>query len=483
MVIKELPENLRHSIMSILLYDPDHCLQIRNSLPIETWTGVSFVKRFISSVYQFIDDFKTCPGVHSLDIAEQLELKPDQEGNLLGMIEICQLKYKKSTVEHVMNMVYNFHREATLRNSIEEAYDIITTKSYEDDYLAKAENILNEATKSQQSLIKKPKTMIDRLNERLVTDESDESDDYFKLGIEPLDSRGIWPSRKQLFLFMAPAKKGKSWFLIHAGKRALYRNFKVCHITLEMSENVVLDRYLMAIHGFSKRPSNRIIGDFIDNDVNTFLRPTYRLFNDKSHLTEVRDMMNSSAKFLDDNLHVAEFPTGTLTVRELKAYVATIEKLKRINFDVIIVDYANIMKINNFQHHRLEIGGIYKDLRGFVMEQNKILITATQSNRSAGSSTRTEDSNISDDWSAVATCDNLITYSQTAAEKNINMARLFMADGRNEQDGFEFAISQDYSCGQFAMQAYDLTPASKEIFLQRSKEIGDEIGSPVEAIS
>ena len=62
---------------------------------------------------------------------------------------------------------------------------------------------------------------------------------------------------------------------------------------------------------------------------------------------------------------------------------------------------------------------------------------------------------VSEDISKINTADNVLTYSRTEAEKELNLARLFVSNARNNRDGDTIVISQSYNTGQYVV---DSTP-------------------------
>ena len=59
--------------------------------------------------------------------------------------------------------------------------------------------------------------------------------------------------------------------------------------------------------------------------------------------------------------------------------------------------------------------------------------------------------NIAEDLSKSACSDVVITYNQTDAEKQLGLARLYVAKARMEEDRFIILVSQNYALGQFCL--------------------------------
>jgi hypothetical protein len=124
--------------------------------------------------------------------------------------------------------------------------------------------------------------------------------------------------------------------------------------------------------------------------------------------------------------------------------------------DVLLVDYADLMKVDSV-NYRQDLGRVYKELRGIAVERNIGVVTASQANRSGIRAKTVRDYHIGEDISKIATCDAHITYSQTGQERGLGLARLFVANGRNDEDQFTVLISQAYTLGQFCLDSVRMT--------------------------
>jgi hypothetical protein len=77
----------------------------------------------------------------------------------------------------------------------------------------------------------------------------------------------------------------------------------------------------------------------------------------------------------------------------------------------------------------------------------------SQSHRGAAKSKVVDGSNVAEAYSKIAHADCIITYSQTAAEHKMGLARLFVSGGRNDEDRVTVVVSQNYATGIFAVDS------------------------------
>ena len=274
-------------------------------------------------------------------------------------------------------------------------------------------------------------------------------------GIKPLDDLEIGPARKELFLMIAPPKRGKTWGMIHLAKYALLQKYSVLHVTLEMSEERISQRYIQSFFSVSKRQATIRIPIFEVGD-GRLLRLDYQELERKSFDDEgIRKFIAREIPRRFKNrppLVIKQFPTRSLTMNGLRAYLDSLERSMKFVPDVVVLDYGDLMKIdaNNL---RIDTGRMFQDLRGLAVERDFALITATQGNRESSQAKIVTDAMVAEDYSKIATADNVITFSQTETEREFGLARLFVSNGRNDEDKFSVCISQAYAVGQFCLDA------------------------------
>jgi predicted PP-loop superfamily ATPase len=151
-------------------------------------------------------------------------------------------------------------------------------------------------------------------------------------------------------------------------------------------------------------------------------------------------------------LMIKQFPTGSLSVAAYKAYLDGLERFHKFIPDVVILDYPDLFEMDS-KNIRTETGRVYRELRGIAVARNHALVVASQGNRDSATSKLVTGEQASEDYSKIATADNVITYSQTMEEKALGLARLFVSQGRNDEDKFISLISQSYGTGQFCLNS------------------------------
>ena len=280
----------------------------------------------------------------------------------------------------------------------------------------------------------------------------------YPCGVGPFDQHRIGPGRKELFLVIAPPKRGKSWWLIHLAKQALLARARVLHISLEMRREQVLLRYLQAFLGRGRYAAGssrapRLLKDTFGTVIGLeqeVLGELKGLSNGKGLLPDVVRGAQTLAQRYD--LRVLEYPPRSLTAVTLESALDRLARESRFVPDLVVVDYGDLMKVDA-SNYRLSVGDAFLQLRRIAVDRDLAVVTASQSNRESTRATLVTESDVAEDFSKIATADWSLTYSQTAAERVLGLARIFVAAGRDAQDKQTAVIAQSYARGQFCLDA------------------------------
>jgi replicative DNA helicase len=248
-----------------------------------------------------------------------------------------------------------------------------------------------------------------------------------------------------------------SWFLTYLGKMALLQRKKVLHITLELSEDRLKTRYFQCLFGLPTRLEDyqSRIPLFEVDDYGAMSRinfkdlPYPKTLKDESIITELAERMSY---FHNPQLLIKEFPSGSLSIEGLKAYLENIIAFYNFNPDIILLDYLDLMDID-VEKMRIDLASTAVALRGMASTYDTAMVTVAQTNRVAEGVALITRKHLGEDFSKVKTVDNLITYNQTPFEEKHGLARLYVDKGRNGRRGDIILISQNYSAGQFCLSS------------------------------
>ena len=443
---EKLSGALQENVLTLLVFNSQHAPIIRSMVPVEAFDS-RFYRDIASKAIDYFDKFGQAIGEH---IADELEdeltgddrRKAEMYERLLDRLFTAQ---EQVNAKYVVAKLREFVRQQALKGSIMEASRMLL----EGDLNA-AEEELERGMRTRTDAFDPGLNLMDPAQALRFLDQEEE---VFPTGIRALDRMGVGPGRGQLFLFIAPPKRGKSWLLTSIGVNSMLRRLRVLHVTLEMSEDLVAKRYMQAMFSYMAKEGKGVEYQRFDRTTDSRLAMK-TVTVERPHLRqpEARAALAEKISKMRVPIRVKGFPTGSLTIGQLRTFMMMLERTENFVPDVVLLDYIDLVKINP-SRVREETGAAAKDFRGLMVEFNCAGVSATQGNRSSSKSRMVDEHHVAEDFSKIATSDTVVTFSRTDAEKELGLARLTVTNARSEQDRFSVLVSQAYQIGQFSMDS------------------------------
>jgi hypothetical protein len=214
----------------------------------------------------------------------------------------------------------------------------------------------------------------------------------------------------ELGVVVAPAGGGKSWGLINLAANAVKQGKTVIYYTLELNAFYVgrrIDAYLTKI--------------------------PFQNLQDEHSRERIQEVMES----LDGNLIIKYYPTRTASITTITSHIEKcISQGKKP--DMIVLDYADLIRPSKAGDKRLELNDIYEDLRGVAGEYDIPIWTASQANRSATEEDVIEGNKVSESYNKVMVCDFIMSLSRKLNDKIGGTGRWHIIKNRFGPDGMTF---------------------------------------------
>lgn len=442
---------LQENVLTLLCFDTDSAKIIRSAVDPRMFESRVY-QDFASHAIAFLDQYGEAIAEHLPDVVEDALKGDDKKKATLYKRTLENLHGARQGInaKYVISKLHEFAHQQTLKSAILKAVEEI-----EAGRVDRAELALHNGMKAQAGSFDIGTSFIDDARSLSFFDKQEEG---IPLGIKALDEAGIMPAPGTMMLVIAPAKKGKSWFLVHAARYALLQRRKVLVVTLEMSEALYAQRFVQSLFSMTKRTAQvrvpRFVrgteeGSFMGIEFDEVTRPT--LANPGARAA-VKKSIKQRFKGAD-SLIIKAFPMASLTMQAFESYLDMLERLHKFVPDVVCFDYPDLMKVDSGDALRTELGSLFKEHRGLAVRRNYALVTVTQGNRESAKARVTTDTHVAEDYSKIATADIVLTYSQTEEEKRLGLARLFVSNARTEEDKFTVLITQQYQIGQFALDS------------------------------
>jgi archaellum biogenesis ATPase FlaH len=293
--------------------------------------------------------------------------------------------------------------------------------------------ILDSVTLLKQGKYDSIKTLIDNAqkagadtdigheyNVDVLTRYSEASRDTLPTGwdvIDDLMDGGL--AHGELGVVMAPAGIGKSWLLINIGAAAIRAGKTVVHYTLELNQNYVGQRYDAVITGIAVQ-------------------------NLKNYTDDIQEQVSK----LSGELIIRYYPTKTAGVMTLKGHLEKmISQGKRP--DLVIVDYADLLKVDSKKDKHEALEELYENLRGMAGEYQVPVWTASQAGRASLEDDVIEADKIAASYGKVMVADFLMSLSRKVEDKLSGTGRGHVIKNRFGPDGITLPSKINTNNGQF----------------------------------
>ena len=366
-------------------------------------------KWLTKEISEYFMEFRKAPTL------EVLKIKITQmEDDILKVSVIENLKeawrnIEATDLEFVKQETLGFCKNQVLKGAIVDAVDLLEQKKYDE-----IKTIIDAAMKAGSER--------DLGHDYIISLEDRLTDSVRATLTTPWDSvNGVMDGGLgggELGVLVAPAGIGKTWCLQSIGAHLVKCGKTVVHYTLELNANYVGLRYDTV---FSGTPTANV----------------------KYYQEDVQKVIDK----LKGKLIIKYYPTRSATTNTISAHLKQME-IQEIKPDVVIVDYADILKPTTFyKEKRHSTGETYENLRGIAGEFDIPIWTASQANRSSLEEEVIDATKIAEDYSKVMTADFVMSVSRKVEDKIANTGRFHVIKNRFGIDGITFPANINTNTG------------------------------------
>ncbi len=415
--------SFQSKIISSLLTDVKYIKQIVDILEV-SYFDTDSNKFLVKSIKDYFSKYKSQPTMESIKI-----MIDDVENDVLKVAIVDSLRgawqhREDPDLEFVKEKSLEFCKNQIVKGAIMQSVELLETQQYDE-----IKGIIDKAmTAGMERDI--GHEYLTSFEERMTKQARDTQPTGWD-SVNDLMDGGL--AGGELGVIVAPAGIGKSWTLQAIGTHAMKKGLSVIHYTLELNAAYVGLRYDCIISG----------------------QPTGNLQYYKEDVQRAIDKLKG-------NLIIKYWPTRTASVNTVTAHLQQCE-LQGIKPDLVIVDYADIMKsTQQFTEKRHQIGHVYEELRGVAGEFDVPIWTASQANRSSLEEDVIGADKVSEDYSKVMTADFVMSMSRKVEDKIANTGRFHVIKNRFGPDGITFPATINTNTGY--IQIYETnTQGGKEV--------------------
>jgi len=396
-------KSFQEKLAQLILFDRTFSNQIQEVLDLQ-FLEFKYLQSFVEIIYDYKKKYKVHP---TLDILKTVigtqfsEGKDPATKQLAGFVEMMGIDFNKiEEKEYIKEQALNFCRKQRVQETILKVVPLLKSSSFEE-----IQSLLGAALKLG--------TDVDQGHDYIEDFEKRYSHNIRKpvpSGWEEIDkiTKGGF-GRKELHVLIAITGGGKSMALVNIASAALKEGKNVVYYTLELSEEIVGNRFDSCITDIPLDDLHKEKGDI---------------------LTKI--------KSVPGKLVIKEYPSKRATPKTIENHI---NRLTQNGFkpDVVIVDYADLLRAGSsgkdFRPKALE--EMYEELRAIGQINECVMVTASQTNRTGVNADVVSMDSIADAFAKCFPADFICTIS--------GKGKMFIAKNRNGVDGLIFSVDTDFS--------------------------------------
>ena len=399
---------------------------------------IDYYNKYNKAVHKHIEDVffdnKNILSKDEYDLIEKLLIhisnKYEREKNYNEDYVIDQsLKYLR---EINLNILENKIKTAKKENNIDEAENYIF--SY---------NKLEKLTEVKQEtfLIQDVEKAIEVCN---FVQNEDKNDRLFKLSGDIGKKLG-WIYREDFFSLVAPAKRGKSFYLREIALLCLSFNLRVIIFNLEMSHSKYLRNFYQNITGeikyLQEDVDSKIIKiPFFEKEDDKYIIKYKELEKKGLNGKKIRSLLKRKKIESRGEILIRSFPSNTLTFPKINQILDNC-LLNGFVADVILFDFLDNIRDLNRSEHRHSIDFKWNSARRLAQEKHVAVGTVSHTSRKNFKQDLNQ-GDVNEDYRKENHVTHMIGLNQTSEEKNLQFTRLNILHNRDEDfNPSEFFVS------------------------------------------
>lgn len=226
-----------------------------------------------------------------------------------------------------------------------------------------------------------------------------------------------------IYFVAGPPGSGKSWSLVNFMVNAFKKGKTAVYYSLEMDREDVVKRSHAVLTGISYKDL-------------------------KYHQDDIKEeLLKYKGKMI-----VQDYGSGTAPITKLRAHVEKL-KLGGEKPGLLIIDYADLLKLPRKKAKHEELEELVVDLRGMAKELGIPIVTASQINREHAEDEEIGGTGLAGSFSKLMTADFVMSLSRLAKDKLGGTARYHIVKNRVGPDGMTFNSQANLSNGRIDIYA------------------------------
>ena len=429
---------IERTILENLIVNEEYARKVLPFIKKEYYTD-RHERVLFEEIAKFIQKYNNIPTQTSLEIELQnrKDLNGEDYGKIVEILKNFNIDNSGNTdsahFDWLVDTTEKFCKDKAIYNAIVEGINIIDGKDTDKRTASAIPSILSEALAVGFD---------NAIGHDYLRDAESRYDFYNRIETRiPFDleyfnrmTKGGLPT-KTLNIALAGTGVGKSLFMCHMAASCLSQNKNVLYITLEMAE---------------ERIAERIDANLMNVTMEDLHDLPKKMYEDK---------ISRIATKTNGKLVIKEYPTASAHVGHFRALVKELALKKSFKPDIIFIDYINICTTARFKNTSSMnsysyVKAIAEELRGFAVELNLPVMSATQTTRGGFANTNIDLTDTSESFGLPATADLMFALISTEELEELNQILVKQLKNRYNDHNLNrrFVIGIDRS----KMKLYDV---------------------------
>lgn len=394
-------------------------------------------KILFKSIQAFIEKYNTAPTNDALEVEiESLKIGDDELKAIKKTLKEIEEDQDATTYDWLVVETEKFCKNKSIYNGILQSVEILNGKS------KLKEDAIEDIIKNALRVSFDPSIGHDYLegfDERFEYYHAVEEKIPFDLDyFNRITKMGV--SKGTLNIILAGTGVGKSLAMCHFAATALSQGKNVLYITMELAE---------------KEVAKRIDANLMNSTLDDVMSWPKNIFDMKA---------NSLKAKTTGKLIIKQYPTSGASVAHFKALVADLMLKQNFKADIIFIDYLNICSSARLKRGEANsydwIKAIAEEIRGFAIEMDVPIWSATQTNRTGFQSSDVGLEDTSESFGLPATADFMVAMIST--EELENLAQVMFKQLKNRYG--DVNVNKRFVVGidRAKMKLYDAEPNAQE---------------------
>ena len=355
--------------------------------------------------------------------------------------------------------VVEFAKVMSMKVAFQKCLNLIKKDTEEQDTWSQVYEILNTAMSVDHSFDGGQEYFLEFKERYKRVLEAQANGEIFTTGYESLDKGMLagGPMRGEIYSVMGMPGTGKSLMLVHMACANILLGRKVLYISTEMSEDKIAQRF----------DAQLLQAAYNDFSINSLYDHQDEVFTEFQNIFDDNDWGDDK-----NRLVIKQFPAGVMDVPMLRSYYKQLY-LRGFQPDIVIVDYIGEMRDHpKIPTHESRFR-IVRDLRGFAVEEQILLLTAMQPNRSGRDVqilTEIDDEHLGDSYAQARPLDGLLSINQTNDQKEAGLGRIFVVKLRDGRSRYRFFVDFDHKTLKITEIPFDVYKPRWTEFMHNKKE-------------